>query len=261
MTPTWPSIAAGADGRAALLAGWLRRARGTPASAWVLRGSLVTAAVCPGARAPADVDYLVPGEAAAFDAAGLEREVRAIAARPDDPIALEVESAEVIWGETATPGLRAHLIVGGGGAGAGARFQLDLAVGDPMCVPPRLISIAGVGEVLACAPETLFAWKLHGLCEFGPGRWRAKDLFDLDLLWRHAGLARDQVRAAVALAFSSRELPLAALDDFRARASWGLSRGGRRKWRALAARHAGLDDFLAVRARVRAAVDAVLDRP
>lgn len=63
-----------------------------------------------------------------------------------------------------------------------ARFQIDLAVGDPMCVPPRRIAVAGVGDVLACAPETLFGWKLHGLCEFGPGRWRAKDLFDLDLL-------------------------------------------------------------------------------
>jgi hypothetical protein len=257
MTRTSPSTAAGSDGHAALLAGWLRRARGVPeAAAWVLRGSLVTAALCPGARAPADVDYLVPGDAARFDAAAIERIVRAIAAAPDPATALAVESAEVIFAETQSPGLRAHLA--GDAGGARGRFQVDLAVGDPMGVPPRPIAIAGVGLVRACAPETLFAWKLHCLCEFGTGRWRAKDLCDLDLLWRHAGLEPAGVRAAVALAFSSRDLPLAALDDFRARDSWGRSRGGVRKWRALAKDHAALDDFLATRARVRAALDALL---
>jgi hypothetical protein len=223
----------------------------------VLRGSIVTAVLCPGARAPADVDYLVSEDAAGFDPDALDRVVRAIAATADPAPgapALAVESTQVIFGETVSPGLRAHVA---GGAG-GARFQIDLAVGDPMCVPPRPIAVADVGEVLACAPETLFGWKLHGLCEHGPGRWRAKDLFDLDLLWRHAGLDLAEARAAVALAFGSRGLPLAALDDFRARDAWGLSRGGRRKWRALAEDHAAAGDFLEVRARVRAAVGALL---
>jgi hypothetical protein len=220
----------------------------------VLRGSIVTAALCPGARAPADVDYLVPGDAAGFDAAALEQVVRAVAAVPDPAIALAVVSTEVIFGETASPGLRAHMTGGPGGE----RFQIDIAVGDPMCVPPRPIAVAGAGCVLACAPETLFAWKLHGLCEHGTGRWRAKDLFDLDLLWRHAGLDLAQARAAVALAFSSRGLSLGALDDFRTRDSWGQSRGGVRKWRALARTHAATGDFLAIRARVRAALDVLL---
>jgi hypothetical protein len=127
-----------------------------------------------------------------------------------------------------------------------------------MCVPPRPIAVADVGDVLACAPEMLFGWKLHGLCEFGPGKWRAKDLFDLDLLWRHARLDREATRAAVALAFGSRQLTLTALDDFRTRDSWGRSRGGVRKWRALTAAHPGVDDFHAVRARVRAALDEIL---
>ncbi len=288
MTRTWPSIAAGTDGRAALLASWLRRAArharmsapaappdarertgdsslaespdaregaGASVQAWVLRGSIVTAVLCPGARAPADVDYLVSDDAAGFDPAALDREVRAIAAAADPAAAatapaLAIVSTEVIFGETASPGLRAHVAGGTGGE----RFQIDLAVGDPMCVPPRRIAVADVGEVLACAPETLFGWKLHGLCEHGPGRWRAKDLFDLDLLWRHAGLDLAATRAAVALAFGSRGLPLAALDDFRARDAWGTSRGGRRKWRALADDHAAAGDFLENRARVRAAV-------
>ena len=248
MTRTWPSTAAGTD-HAAALAGWLRRARGGPP--WVVRGSIVTAALCPGARPPADVDYLAPGDGSSFDAAAIEREVRAIAAVAD-PVPLEIEGAEVIWGETVSPGLRAHARAGT------VRFQIDLAVGDPMCLPPRPIAVAGVGEVLACAPETLFAWKLHGLCEHGTGRWRAKDLFDLDLLWRHAGLDVARVRDAVALAFASRGLALGELDDFRTRDSWGTSRGGVRKWRALGKAYPGLEDFFAIRARVRAAVDALL---
>lgn len=252
MTRTSPSTAAGTD--AALLAAWLRRARQVPAaSAWVLRGSLVTAALCPGARAPADVDYVLPGDAAGLDPAAVVEVVRAIATAPD-AAALALASTEVIFAETSSPGLRAHL------AGGAARFQVDLAVGDPMCVPPRPVAIAGVGDVLACAPEMLFAWKLHGLCEYGAGRWRAKDLCDLDLLWRHAGLDPAQARAAIALAFGSRGLPLAALDDFRTRDSWGRSRGGVRKWRALARTYAALDDFFATRARVRAALDALLPR-
>lgn len=112
--------------------------------------------------------------------------------------------------------------------------------------------------MLACAGETLFGWKLHGLCEYGPGRWRAKDLYDLDVLWRQGGLELAASRAAVALAFSSRGLALSALDDFRRRPDWGSSRGSVRKWRALRAAHAAADDLAPTIARVRAAIDHVL---
>jgi hypothetical protein len=108
----------------------------------VLRGSIVTAALCPGGRAPADVDYLVPGagEGAAFDAGEIEAVVRAVVARPDPRAPLELVSTEVIWAETASPGLRAH-VAGEGGA----RFQVDVASGDPMCVPPRMLEVARGG--------------------------------------------------------------------------------------------------------------------
>lgn len=237
MTPTWPSTAAGTDP----LVAWLRRAASSPVvSSWVLRGGIVTAVLCPGARAPADVDYVAPGDATTFDAAAIEAAVRAIT---------DVAGAEVIWGETETPGVRLFL----------DGFQLDVAVGDPMCVPPRPLAIAGVGEVLACAPETLFGWKTHGLAEFGRGKWRAKDLFDLDLLWRYAPLDHATTRAAIELAFSSRALPLAALDDFRTRPTWGQSFGGGRKWRALRKAHPQItDDQTVTRDRVRAALDALL---
>ncbi|HUQ06655.1 MAG TPA: nucleotidyl transferase AbiEii/AbiGii toxin family protein [Kofleriaceae bacterium] len=275
MTPTWPSTAAGTEpatadraraANSALICGWLRRSRHEPAAqAWVLRGSIVIAAQCAGARVPGDVDYLLEGGATRFDAAAIERAVRSLCARSDehdgDATSLRVECCEVIWGETASPGLRVSLS-GDVGAVRDHRLQVDLAVGDPMCVPPRRLAISGVGDVLACALETLFGWKLHGLAEFGRGKWRAKDLYDLDVLWREAHLDRPATRAAVELAFSSRALPLSALHDFRMRPTWGQSLGGNRKWRALRKAHPQItDDQSATRDRVRAALDELLGPP
>lgn len=253
MTPTSPSIAAGSERP---LRSWLRRASAHPrAGELILRGSLVLGAFCPErARPAADVDYLVTGP---FDAEATAALAHAIAALPDDGTSLLVERTEVIWAETPYPGLRAYL------ATAGDAFQVDFAFGDPLSLPPREVSIEGVGRVLGVAPETLFAWKLHGLVEFGRGRWRPKDLYDLHLLWTAVPLDRRALRPAVELAFASRGLPLAALDDFRTRDTWGTSRGSSRKWHALEKRtRPGVTpgDFLDVRERVRRAIEVILDR-
>lgn len=249
MTPTTRSTAAGPE-RRALLAGFLRRTRAcAEAAPLVLRGSLVLDALCPGARTPQDVDFVAEG---AFDAAAAERIVRAILAI-DDPLgpALALDALEVIFAETRFPGLRAYV------TGAGDRFQVDLAFGDPLPAPACEVAIADVGAVRACTAETLWGWKLHGLVEHGRGRWRAKDLFDLWLLRTRLPLDAAALRDAVALAFSSRDLPLAALDDIRTREDWGQSRGGARKWRALAGRAAAVPDFREARAVVRAAIEAL----
>lgn len=280
MTPTSPSTAAGSDAAGpprALLAGWLRRAaaHAPGRDERILRGSLLLAAWCPDRARPAkDVDYLLLG---AYEAGAAEAVARAIAALPDPAAAgdgdgdgagagagateLAVHAAEEIWAETAFPGLRLHLRGRVAGDAAWYELQVDLGAGDPLSLPPRPARIDGAGDVLGCAPETLFAWKLHGLVEHGAGKWRAKDLYDLDLMWSAVPLERAALRPAVELAFSSRDTPLAALDDFRTRETWGTSRGGVRKWRALGKGLPAalvLDDFLAVRARVRAAVDAIL---
>lgn len=243
--------------RSALLAGWLRRAAREPATAtWVLRGSVVTAALCRDARPPADVDYLVAPTADDFEPEAIATTVRAIAARDDADTRLAVIATEVIFAGTSSPGVRAHLT---GTSGHGDdRFQLDLAVGDPMAVPPLPIAVAGVGDVVACAAETLFGWKVHGLVEHGRGVWRAKDLYDADLLWRQATLDHDHARAALGLAFSSRGLALTALDDLRTRPTWGTSRTGARRWRKLARDHAAVDDFVATRDRLCAALERLL---
>lgn len=230
---------------------WLRAAAPLAETGpWVLRGSVVLWASCPGARVPGDLDYLLPGTKRELVPSELERVARLVAARG----ALVLERVESIWGETETPGLRLHL------RDASDTLSIDLAVGDPMVVPPRLVQVPEVGAVNACALETLFGWKLHGLCEYGPGRWRAKDLFDLDLLARCGALEPKATRAAIELAFSSRGLPLTALADFRERPSWGLSRGGRRKWAAFSAAQPA-DPFEQIRERVRAQVALLLDGP
>jgi hypothetical protein len=237
--------------RDALLRAWLRRAAACPeARGLVLRGSLLLDALCPGARPPQDVDYLAPGP---FDPGALERIARAVAATADPaggpPLAFE--RAAVIFGETPWPGLRAFV------SGGGDVVQVDFASGDPLPEPPRPVAIAGAGPALACTAETLFGWKLHGLVEYGRGRWRPKDLFDLWLLRTRLPLATGPLRAAIDLAFASRGLPLAALDDLRTRPGWGQSRSGSRSWRAFARRTPAAPASLAAVGAVREALDAV----
>jgi nucleotidyltransferase AbiEii toxin of type IV toxin-antitoxin system len=241
-------------GRDAVLRAFLRRALACPeATGLVLRGSLLLDALCPGARAPQDVDYLVLDP---FDPAAYERLARAIVATPDPASGppLAFDRAEIIFGETTAPGLRAFVRSGD------EAFQIDLASNDPLPEPPRPIDVVGVGPVLACTPETLFGWKLHGLVERGRGRWRPKDLFDLYTLHTRLPLAPGPARAAIELAFSSRDTPLWALDDLRGRPAWGQSSGGARLWRVFVRRNPGANapDFVTARDAVRAALDAFL---
>lgn len=238
-----------------LLLGWLRRARACPAAAsLLLRGSLVTRTLCGGAARPvADVDYLVLG---AFDQEAAASLVAEVVALPDLDTTLTLRGTEVIWADTPFPGLRAHL-AGSAGSGPELEFQVDLAYGDPLSQPPVWLDVPGVGPLLACPPETLWAWKLHGLTEFGPGRRRAKDLYDLALLGE-VPLDAAARRRAVALAFASRGASLSALDDFRTREGWGCAASSGRKWRAFCKRYGVGADFLEVRGAVRALVERTL---
>jgi hypothetical protein len=244
-----------------LLAGWLRRAAASAAAErLVLRGSLPLAAWCPArARLPADVDYLVPGQ---FDPDAAATLARAIAALPDERggTTIAIDRTELTWIDTPFPGVRAHAR-GRGADGQELTFHVDFGFGDPLAQPPAPTAIDGVGDVLACTPEVLFGWKLHGLVELGPGRWRAKDLYDLELLWTSVPLERTALRPSVELAFGSRGTGLAALDDLRTRAAWGTSRTSARKWRSLARRlpaGVALPTLTDVRDRVRGALDEII---
>lgn len=218
----------------------------------MLRGGVLMSALCKGARPPADVDFAIEG---VFDEHALSTCVREIVALDDEQTVLQVDEIFEIWPGTPFPGLRA--LLSGRSARGDARMQVDLGFGDPHAVPPRDVNVPGVGMVLSCAPETLFGWKLHGLVEHGRGRWRAKDLFDLHLLLT-IPLDPEALGRAVELAFSSRDLPLAALDDFLDRESWGVSHSGERKWRTLQKRHSATPPFLDAREPVKRRVAALL---
>lgn len=242
-----------------LLNGWLRRAIQHPdAARLVLRGSILTLGLCgEKARTPQDVDYLLLEQPFNFERT--RQLVLEISRIPDTNTDLFLESTKMIWADTPYPGLRGYLI-GRVGNGDLQTIQVDIACDDPLSMPPRLLGISGVGNVLTCTPETLFAWKLHGLVEFGRGRWKPKDLFDLDLLSSELEFDQTELLKAIDLAFTSRDMHISKLDDFRTRDSWGCSsRSGRSKWRSFQIKY-GLDlDFLEFRNRVRDVVNTLLD--
>lgn len=135
---------------------------------------------------------------------------------------------------------------------------MDFAYGDPLAQVPLSLNVPEVGGVLAYPAETLWAWKLHGLVEYGPGKWRAKDLYDLHLLATRVALDETVLPEVVALAFSSHNMDPSALDDFRTRDTWGCAPSSGRKWRAFGRRYGVEADFLQVRDSVRGQVKRVL---
>jgi hypothetical protein len=170
--------------------------------------------------------------------------------------------SEVIWAETAFPGVRAWVQVdtdGGersgagdptsGGAGHSRELRIDVGFGDPMDPPPDWIDYpagaAGPARVLACRPETLLAWKTHGLFERGKGRWRPKDLFDIYLLAKYAPLDRSLLPRAIRLAFESRGDSIALASKLVA-GDFGKSPWSLEKWaRFRASRPGGVPENVA----------------
>lgn len=221
------------------LEGILRRAR-VAEERLVLRGSLVTRHFAGALRPVEDVDFVarIP-----FDPAATAEIIGEISRAPcADGLTFALDHTEIIWAETAFPGVRARLLVSAGDA----RFpiQLDIGFGDPLVPGPAHLDLATLlpdlgARVLACRPETLFGWKVHGLFERGPGRWRPKDLFDLLLLADHAPLDPDALRAALRSAFETRGDPLALTGKLLA-GTFGTSPWSRRKWASFrASRPAG----------------------
>jgi Nucleotidyl transferase AbiEii toxin, Type IV TA system len=241
-----------------LLNGWLRRAIKHPAaSKMVLRGSILTLALCgKHARKPQDVDYLLLEQP--FNAQTTEKLALEISRIPDQSTDLMLESSKIIWADTPYPGLRVNLI-GRVNDFELQTLQVDFACDDPLSMLPRMLEIEGVGRILTCAPETLFAWKLHGLVEFGRGRWKPKDLFDLELLLSTLKFDQTELVKAIELAFVSRATKITELDDFRTRETWGCSsRSGRTKWHSFQIKYGQDLDFLKTRDRVRNAVNTIL---
>lgn len=209
---------------AALVAAFLRRFSASELAARaVVRGSQLTAQWVPG-RTANDVDFLMLDST--WTTSSLDAALREVLGT------LHARS-EVIWAETESPGIRLRV----GFTGDAHPLQIDFGWGDPLAAPPRPVTVEGV-PLLGVAPEVMFGWKVHGLVEFGRGRWLAKTLADIVLINRHVKLDPALTRAAIELAFSSRRLPISALDELFDDPSWGQSRGSRNKWKTLKKRNA-----------------------
>ncbi len=240
----------------AALEGVLRRvARSRLARHYVFRGSLYTRALVGAeAREAVDVDFLSLRRADAGETALLVG--AALAADRRDGVGFDFGSvrARTIWAETAAPGVRIFVFATAGGEET--EVQIDVGFGDPLvpdAVPFVYDAVAGPVRLPACRPETLVAWKLHGLVEFGRRRHRAKDLYDLALLVSRVPLDEAMLVEAVLVAFWSHALPpsrvVAALED----PFWLETERSARAWeefRASAPQHASaspLDCFTTVR--------------
>jgi hypothetical protein len=224
--------------------GVLRRLAATEhAQALVLRGGLTAQLwVAPARRPTQDVDFLALGPSASRGdasqpAAGAARLREVLSVQLDDGVTFQAESLlwEVIFPETVKPGAR--VLVGYQSLGQPEVLQIDIGYGDPLVPEAEWLDYPTLlpgpsARVQVAGPELGFAWKVHGLFEFGAGRWRAKDLHDLWLFVRHAHLDPGRLRSAIATAFSARGLSLSSADRLLS-GEFGHSKGAERKWKAL----------------------------
>lgn len=184
-----------------------RLARSTEASSLVLRGGLMMRLWSgPVPRFVEDLDFLA---AFPFDVPRTLRLLeQVLSVDVDDGFHFGALRSEVIWEETDFPGVRIHVETRLPGTQAPFELRIDVGFGDELESPATWLDYASAdgppARVLAVRPETMFAWKVHGLFERGKGRFRPKDLFDVFLLVRFAQLEAPLLAPALRLAFDSR---------------------------------------------------------
>jgi hypothetical protein len=209
-----------------------RLARSSEVEALVLRGGLMMRLWSgPVPRPVEDLDFLARFP---FDAADTVKQLEAVV-RVDvgDGFSFGPLRSEVIWAETAFPGVRVFVETRLPGVEGAFELRIDTGFGDPMDPGPAWteydVGEAGAARVLACRPETLVGWKVHGLFERGKGRFRPKDLFDVYLLTRYAPLETALLPGALRLAFQSRGDSLELMERLMA-GEFGRSPWSHEKW-------------------------------
>ncbi|MFO0846461.1 MAG: nucleotidyl transferase AbiEii/AbiGii toxin family protein [Gemmataceae bacterium] len=225
----------------------LRLARSPHAGDLVLRGGVLTRVwVGEARRETRDLDFLGLFPRDLDEAARRLADVLAIDSLTGVLFGLETLRGEVIWRETAFPGLRFSVEarrardvsppVGApvtGGLTPPARLQIDIGFGDPLVPPAAWLdypTASGPARLLAARPELLAAWKLDGLFEHGARRWQPKDLFDLHLLTAHCHLDTDTLVEAIRVAFEAHSDPLTNVRDVVYNPAWWRTDSARAKW-------------------------------
>lgn len=217
--------------REALMHSFLRRLSLSPyRSGLILRGSMLTRQWCP-ERSADDLDFV---DQTNLPLSAQAQAIADIAALPDPTheTTLDVHNTlqEVIWANSPWPGTR--VLLQGKIQDHTEVFQVDLGSGDPLSEGHWLLPWPGTPlPLLITPPQTLFAWKTHGLFEFGRGKWRAKDAYDLLLLHRHFHFSTEELIRPLKVAFESRLTPFSLAQPFLEDPLWGFSRSSQRKWR------------------------------
>jgi hypothetical protein len=211
----------------------LRRLARTPErESFVLRGGLMMRLWSgPVPRPVEDLDFLGRFPVDAADTVTRLESVLRIGV--EDGFSFGALKSEVIWAETAFPGVRVFVETRLPGVDGSFELRIDTGFGDPMDPGPAWteydVGEAEAARVLACRPETLLGWKVHGLFERGKGRFRPKDLFDVYLLTRYAPLDVPLLPRALRLAFESRGDSLALMERLMA-GEFGRSPWSHEKW-------------------------------
>jgi hypothetical protein len=253
-----------------VLDGLLRRlGHSTQAGSFLLRGGLLTRAwLGPQRRTTEDADFL-----GLFPRDG-EEALRRLEEILASPLPLEDEvrflpgtlAGRLIWEETAFPGVRISLRARA--AEVEHVLQIDLGFDDPVVPPPVWLDFptllpGAAARVLSCWPETLVGWKLHGLFEHGAHRWRAKDLYDLDLLTTLLPLDEGHLTAAIRVAFASRECPLTEVPPVLYNRAWWTTDKAQQRWekfRSALPAPRMTDDLVTTAERVGRNLRAALER-
>lgn len=238
-----------------LLEGVLRRVAASPyVSDFVLRGGMLTRLwVSIGQRIAVDVDFLglYP-----FSISATEQRFREILTADGfaDGITFDLAALEAkgIWLDTLFPGVR--ICLPAAVEHHQQQVQIDVGFGDPIVPPAEWINYPALIPTMpvmlqAVQPETMAAWKLHGLIEQGAKRWRAKDLYDLMLFATIVPLKTALLPNAIQAAFSSRNADLQEVRQILTNSQWWNTGKHRRHWRwycrKAPAQHTP-DDFLSV---------------
>jgi hypothetical protein len=242
-----------------LLGGVIDRvARSAGGDGFVLRGGMLTRHwVAPEPRPTRDLDYV--GDFA-FDVDDTIRRLRpALATAPDEDDGVRIDVGAIagrgIWLDTAFPGVHVELAIGLGAPDQ--TLGIDIGFHDPLVPAPATIAIDRIPTpVRACRPETMLAWKLHGIVEMGAS-WRPKDLSDLWLIATRVALASDDLPPAITAAFTSRGYAIADAVHAFDHPHW-TTKTARLRWSTNRTRVPPLADVIAdVRSRLAAALAAL----
>ncbi|MFN0203454.1 MAG: nucleotidyl transferase AbiEii/AbiGii toxin family protein [Bacteroidia bacterium] len=213
-----------------------RSAQLTQAEEVILRGSLLTRAwTKPHFRQVRDLDFMAIYP---FDEKRATDFVHSLClVNLDDEIQIfpDQMKTEVIWEETVSPGVRYLFPVKI--ADIYLEIQIDMSFNDPLVPPaiwweyPGLLNIPT--KIHTIRPELALAWKVHGLFEFWDlkaGQWKAKDLYDIYLIWKYQKLADALFEQALFTAFEDRKMPLTLYNRV-LNNEFGQSKGSHKGWK------------------------------